>query len=151
MIIEEGVVEGTDHMAGQSEENAGEIMLEINNPEILAQVQAVFARYEEALVSNDVTVLDELFWHSPYTLRYGAGENLVGYDEIAAFRAARPSAGLQRTLKNTVITTYGTDFATANTEFERPGMKAPGRQSQTWMRTPHGWRVVCAHVSVMTV
>ncbi len=122
--------------------------MEVNIPEIHAEVSAAFARYEQALVTNDVAVLDELFWDSPHTLRYGAGENLHGYAEIKAFRAARPSAGLARTLERTVITTYGRDFATANTIFRR-GDKV-GRQSQSWVRIPGlGWRVVAAHVSMM--
>jgi hypothetical protein len=100
-------------------------------------------------VNNKVEVLDELFWQSPHTLRYGATENLYGYDEIAAFRAARPSTGLARTLLRTVITTYGDSFATANVEFQRVGAPKPGRQSQTWMKTPDGWRVVSAHVSLL--
>ena len=123
--------------------------MEIDIPDVLAEVTAVFERYEAALVSNDVAVLDELFWNSPHTLRYGVGENLHGYDAIAAFRAARPSAGLARSLFNTVITTYGRDFATANTEFRRDGNPRTGRQSQTWIRTPAGWRVVAAHVSLL--
>jgi hypothetical protein len=121
----------------------------INEPDVLAEVSAAFQRYEQALVSNDVAVLDELFWNSPHTLRYGATENLYGYAQIQAFRAARPSAGLARTLGPTVITTYGRDFATANTEFHRAGSERVGRQSQTWLRTPEGWRVVAAHVSLL--
>ena len=123
--------------------------LQINLPDVLAEVTAQFDRYEKALVSNDVAVLDELFWNSPHTLRYGVTENLYGYDAIRAFRAARPGAGLQRELLKTVITTYGRDFATANVEFRRHGSALPGRQSQTWMRTPDGWRVVSAHVSLL--
>ena len=123
--------------------------MQINLPEVLADVTAAFARYEAALISNDVAVLDELFWNSPHTLRYGAGENLYGYDEIRAFRAARPAVGLAREVLRTVITTYGTDFATANIEFRREGAARIGRQSQTWARTPAGWRVVAAHVSLM--
>ncbi|HYP85242.1 oxalurate catabolism protein HpxZ [Variovorax sp.] len=122
---------------------------DINIPEILAEVAAAFARYEDALVNNRVEVLDELFWNSPHTLRYGAGENLYGYDEIQAFRAGRPSQGLARDVLRTVITTYGRDFATANIEFQRVGSSRPGRQSQTWVRTAQGWRVVAAHVSLM--
>lgn len=121
----------------------------INLPDVLAEVQDVFERYEAALVGNDVAVLDELFWNSPHTLRFGATENLYGYDAIRAFRAGRPSAGLARTLSKTVITTYGRDFATANTEFLRHGSQQTGRQSQTWMRTTDGWRVVSAHVSLL--
>ena len=117
--------------------------------ELVAEVQAVFARYEDALVHNTVEVLDELFWDSPHTLRYGATENLYGYDAIRAFRASRPSAGLARTLGKTVITTYGRDFATANVEFQREGSARTGRQSQTWLRTADGWRVVAAHVSLL--
>jgi Protein of unknown function (DUF3225) len=122
-------------------------MLAIDDPDVLAEVQAVFARYEDALVNNKVDVLDELFWHSPRTVRYGSSENLYGHDQIAAFRAARSPAGLARRLRRTVITTYGRDFATAMTEFERDGSAAIGRQSQTWVRMPEGWRVVAAHVS----
>ena len=121
----------------------------INQPEVLAEVQAVFARYEDALVNNHVEVLDELFWDSPHTLRYGATENLYGYAQIQAFRAGRPAQGLQRRLLKTVITTYGRDFATANVEFQREGSARSGRQSQTWLRTEAGWRVVAAHVSLL--
>jgi hypothetical protein len=124
--------------------------LEINRPDVLAEVTAAFARYEDALVHNKVEVLDALFWDSPHTLRYGATENLYGADEIAAFRAARPSQGLMRELLRTVITTYGSDFATANCEFRREGGARTGRQSQTWMRTAQGWRVVAAHVSLLS-
>lgn len=122
---------------------------EINLPEVLAEVRAVFERYEDALVNNRVEVLDELFWTSPLTVRYGAAENLYGIDEIRAFRQARPAAGLARTLERTVITTYGRDHATAMTEFVRAGSTKVGRQSQTWVRLPEGWRVVAAHVSVV--
>ena len=123
--------------------------MQINLPEVLVEINAAFARYEQALVSNDVAVLDELFWDSPLTLRFGATENLYGYQAIQAFRAGRPSAGLARELHNTVITTFGRDLATANTEFRRLGSDRTGRQSQTWMRTPQGWRVVSAHVSLL--
>jgi hypothetical protein len=122
--------------------------MDVNIPEVHAEVSAAFARYEQALVTNDVAVLDDSFWDSPHTLRYGVGENLYGYAEIQAFRAARPSVGLERTLERTVITTYGRDFATANTMFQR-GART-GRQSQTWVRIPGiGWKVVAAHVSLM--
>ena len=122
---------------------------EVNLPEVLAEVQAVFARYEDALVNNHIDVLDALFWPSPHTVRYGAAENLVGIDAIRAFRAARPSTGLARTLARTVITTFGRDLATAMTEFHRDGLTKVGRQSQTWVRFPDGWRVVAAHVSLI--
>jgi hypothetical protein len=125
--------------------------MQINVPHVLAEMEVAFARYEDALVNNKVDVLDELFWNSPHTLRYGATENLYGFEAIQAFRASRPSQGLQRTCMNTVITTYGEDFATANTEFQRDGVARSGRQSQTWMRTPEGWRVVAAHVSLLSV
>lgn len=123
--------------------------MDIDIPEVLEEVRTQFARYEKALTSNDVTVLDELFWNSPLTLRYGAGENLYGYEAIAAFRAARPAQGLEREVLRTVITTYGRDFATANIEFRRAGSDRVGRQSQTWVRMPEGWRVVAAHVSLV--
>ncbi len=122
--------------------------MRINDPEVLAEVTAAFRRYEAALVGNDVPVLDELFWRSPHTLRYGVNESLHGFHEITAFRAGRPASGLARELAHTVITTYGRDFATANTEFRRPGVERLGRQSQAWARMPEGWRVVAAHVSL---
>jgi len=123
--------------------------IEINRPDVLREVSALFARYEDALVHNRVDVLDELFWHADAVVRYGAGENLVGIEAIRAFRQARPSAGLARTLSATVITTYGRDFATAMTEFRRDGNPRIGRQSQTWVRFAEGWRVVAAHVSLI--
>ena len=123
--------------------------MDINLPEVVAEVSAAFERYEHALVHNEVEVLDELFRNSPHTLRYGATENLYGYAAIQEFRASRPSQGLQRERMNIVITTYGRDFATANTEFRRVGSERTGRQSQTWVRTPDGWRVVAAHVSLL--
>jgi hypothetical protein len=123
--------------------------LAVNLPEVLAEAKAVFARYEDALVHNRTDVLDALFWHSDAVVRYGAGENLVGIEAIRAFRSARPSAGLARTLANTVITTYGRDVATAMTEFSRAGDPRIGRQSQTWIRFPEGWKVVAAHVSLL--
>jgi hypothetical protein len=124
--------------------------MEIDRPEVLAEVEAVFARYEAALVSNDVALLDELFHAAPTTIRYGMAENLHGIDAIRAYRLSRPSAGLERRLASTVITTYGDDFATASTLFYRDS--APGRvgrQMQTWVRMPEGWRVVAAHVSII--
>lgn len=123
--------------------------MDIDLPEILAEMTAIFDRYEDALVNNKVDVLDELFWPSPRTVRYGVSDNLVGIEAIRAFRAARSPVGLARTLSNTVITTYGRDFATAMTEFRRDGSARIGRQSQTWVRMPQGWQVVAAHVSVI--
>jgi len=122
---------------------------DINRPDILAELTAVFLRYEEALVGNDIAVLDELFWPSAHAVRYGSGENLVGIEAIRAFRTTRSPVGLARTLVNTVLTTYGTDFGTAMTEFHREGDRRIGRQSQTWVRFPAGWRVVAAHVSLI--
>jgi hypothetical protein len=120
-------------------------MIEINKPEILAEVTAAFQRYEQALVGNDIAVLNELFWNAPQTLRYGLGENLYGHAAIAGFRVARSPLGLAREQRNVSITSFGDDFAVANTEFLR-GVAA-GRQSQTWVRMPQGWRIVAAHVS----
>jgi hypothetical protein len=119
---------------------------EINLPETVAEVTAAFLRYEEALNTNDVAVLNELFRAAPYTLRYGIGEELYGHDRIAGFRAARIPPG-RRAIANTVITTFGHDFATASTEFRRPGQATTGRQQQSWVRFPEGWRIVAAHVS----
>src|SRR5664279_4205470 len=124
--------------------------MDINLPSVKAEVEAAFALYERALMANDVDGLQALFWDSAHTIRYGIGENLYGYQEIGAFRAARSPVGLARTTSRTVITTYGSDFATASTLFHRdtsPGKV--GRQMQTWARTPVGWRVVAAHVSVI--
>ena len=121
--------------------------MEINNPTALAEVTASFERYQDAVISNDVAVLDELFWNDPHTLRYGIAENLYGYSEIAAYRSARSPAGLARVVTKTVVTCYGKDFATTNIEFARGGRT--GRQSQAWARMPEGWRIVAAHVSYM--
>lgn len=123
--------------------------MDINLPDVQADMTAAFARYETALVNNEVEVLDELFWSSEHTVRYGVRENLHGIEEIRAFRQSRPAQGLERTLSNTVITTFGRDFATAMTMFQREGGNKVGRQSQTWVRLPQGWRVVGAHVSLM--
>ena len=121
----------------------------INDPETLAQVKAAFAAYEAALMSNDLERLDDCFWPSPQVVRFGPGQNLYGIEAIRAFRIARVGGSPQRILANTVITTFGRDFATANTEFQREGAARPGRQSQTWVRFAEGWRVVAAHVSLM--
>ncbi|MFA6266835.1 MAG: oxalurate catabolism protein HpxZ [Pseudolabrys sp.] len=124
--------------------------MEIDLPEVLAEVRKAFEEYEAALVSNDVAKLDELFRDDPRTVRYGVTETLYGYDAIRAFRAARLPVGLGRTLAKTVITTYGHEFATAATLYQRPSAGAKiGRQMQTWVRFPEGWRVVAAHVSLM--
>lgn len=126
-------------------------MYEINLPDVVAEVRATFERYERALLTNDVPVLEELFWNSPHTTRYGVGENLHGWDEISAFRRARKTGKFNRKLLRTVITTYGRDFATANTEYLRDGEDRAGRETKTLMRTPEGWRIVSAHVSLIGV
>ncbi len=120
--------------------------LAIDIPRVHAEVCAAFARYEEALNANDVAVLNELFRDAPYTLRFGIGEELYGHAQIAAFRSAR-TPPVRRSIRNTVITTFGRDFATASTEFLRPGQPSLGRQQQSWVRFPEGWRIVAAHVS----
>ena len=124
--------------------------MEIDLPDVLADVTAQFARYEQALVSNDVAVLDELFHNDRRTLRYGIGENLYGYGAITTFRAARSPIGLGRRTDRTVITTYGRDTAVASTLFYRDSLPGRvGRQMQTWVRFPEGWRIVAAHVSII--
>ena len=124
--------------------------MEIDLPDVVAEVTAAFERYEQALVSNDVAVLDSVFRDDPRVIRYGVGENLYGYQEIAAFRAARSPVGLARTLSKTVITAYGRDVAVASTLFLRASMHGKvGRQMQSWVRYPEGWRVVAAHVSII--
>jgi hypothetical protein len=124
-------------------------MLEINIPEIIAEVTDAFLRYERALIANDTEALDTLFWNTHHTIRYGVRENLYGYDAIADFRRNGPTMDLARTLINTVITSYGRDFATANTEFQRPGYSMSGRQSHAWIRTGEGWKIAAAHVSLL--
>jgi hypothetical protein len=124
--------------------------MDINVPEIVAEVEAAFARYEAALVGNDTATLQSLFWRSPHTIRYGMGEVLHGWDEIGAFRAARSPVGLARRISRTVITSYGRDFATASTLFHRDSAPGKlGRQMQTWVRFPDGWHIVAAHVSLI--
>lgn len=124
--------------------------MDIDLPDVVAEVKAAFARYEQALVSNDLDTLNEAFRDDPRTIRYGMAENLYGYAEIMSFRAGRAPAGLARTISRTVITTYGRDFATASTLFERTTVPGKiGRQMQTWVRFADGWRVVAAHVSLI--
>jgi hypothetical protein len=124
--------------------------LHINDPAIVAEVTAFFERYETALIGNDTATLDELFLTEPSTIRYGIGENLYGIEAVRAFRAGRPSQGLARRLEQTVITTYGRDCAVAATLFYRDSAPGKvGRQMQTWIRTPAGWRVAAAHVSII--
>jgi len=121
----------------------------INDPAVVAEVTAAFRHYEAALMDNDLDALDAMFWHSEHTIRYGVGESLYGIAAIAAFRQARVGGSPQRVLQRTEITTFGRDFATANTEFRRVGGDRLGRQSQSWVRLPEGWRVVAAHVSLV--
>jgi hypothetical protein len=117
---------------------------------VLAEVRAEFDRYEQALIANDIATLDAIFYADPRTIRYGGGENLYGYQEIAAFRSARSAAGLMRGLSRTVITTYGRDFAVASTLFHRESVPGKiGRQMQTWVRFKNGWHVMAAHVSMI--
>ena len=121
--------------------------MKINDAAVVAEVTAAFMAYETALNDNDVPALTTWFWKSPLTIRFGLAENLYGHQAIAEFRRARPNVDIRRTIARTVITTYGSDFATANTEFTKRDSGRRGRQSQTWMRTEEGWRVVSAHVS----
>jgi hypothetical protein len=123
----------------------------VNHPEIVAELAALYPRYEEALVTNDVRVLTEMFWASPYAIRLGAGENLYGEDEIEAFRKARPSLGLARRQVRLEIRTFGKDFGSITLEFERDAANGVvrGRQSQVWVRLDEGWRIVQAHVSML--
>ncbi len=124
--------------------------MQVDLPDVLAEVTEQFARYEKALVTNDVAVLDQLFRADSRTLRYGIGENLYGYGAITAFRAARSPAGLMRRTAGTVITTYGRDAAVASTLFYRDSAPGKvGRQMQTWVRFPEGWKIVAAHVSII--
>lgn len=123
--------------------------MEINRPEVLREVSAQLEAYERALMANDVAALDRMFWDSPAVVRYGPGETLRGIEAIRRFRAGREVTDIERTLENTIITTFGDSFATAMTEYRRTGSGRTGRQSQTWARLPQGWRIVAAHVSLM--
>ncbi len=121
----------------------------VNDARVLAEVRAAFDAYERALMENDLDALDALFWQSRHTVRYGPGQNLYGIDAIAAFRLNRPGGSPPRMLGSVAIASFGNDVATANAEFQRAGADRPGRQSQTWVRFPEGWRVVSAHVSLL--
>ncbi len=123
----------------------------IDDPDVIAEVQKAFAAYENALMGNDLDAFDACFWHSSLTVRIGPGQNLYGIDAIQAFRQSRVGGSPQRRLLDVRITTFGQDFAIANAEFQREGAPAPGRQSQTWVRFPEGWRVVSAHISMLGV
>jgi Protein of unknown function (DUF3225) len=124
--------------------------MEINIPEIVAEVTQAFRRYEMALVTNDIPVLEASFWDDPPVVRFALHDNGYGPAAIARARRARSNVDLKRTLTHTVITTFGRDFATANTEFQREDSGREGRQSQAWVRTDKGWKVVSAHVSWLT-
>ena len=119
--------------------------MEINHPQTLAEVTRAFERYQQAIIDNDIPVMNELFWNQGLTIRYGTGENLYGHAEIAAYRGARDPKSVARVVGKTVVTSYGRDAATTNIEFTRAGRN--GRQSQAWIRQPEGWRIVAAHVS----
>ncbi len=121
--------------------------MEVNLPDVVAEVRAEFERYETAFVTNDVEVLDELFWDDPLVVRYGAGENLYSHAAIARFRERRPTDDLEREIVHAVVTTFGRDLAVTSAEFRRTRSGREGRQSQTWVRTEDGWRIVTAHVS----
>lgn len=124
--------------------------MDLNIPEVVAEVTAAFNRYEAALITNDVPVLDSLFWNDPRVIRYSLSDNGYGFEAIMKARRARNNVDLRRRLMRTVVTTFGRDFATVNTEFKREDSGREGRQSQTWVRTAEGWKVVSAHVSWLT-
>ena len=123
----------------------------VNDPDVVAELAALYPKYEAALVGNDADTLTAMFWDSPHALRFGATENLHGMDEIAAFRKARPSVNLARTIKRLDIVTFGRDFGSITLEFERTigDRLFHGRQSQVWVRFPEGWKIVSAHVSTL--
>jgi hypothetical protein len=123
------------------------VSFDINIPEVVAEVTAAHNRYEQALTTNDLDTIDSLFWDSGLTLRYGPNGTLLGHGAISAFRRARNIKGVERTVFRVLVTTFGRDFAVTNTESKRPGTTSIGRQSQTWVRMPEGWRIVSAHVS----
>lgn len=122
-------------------------MMEINRPEVVAEVTAAFMEYQRAVDTNDAATMNRLFWNSPSTVRFGPNGTLIGHAALSAFRLGRSHQGVARNLQNTVITTFGRDFAATNTETTRTGKPGIGRQSQAWVRTPDGWRIVSAHVS----
>jgi Protein of unknown function (DUF3225) len=123
--------------------------MEVNIPEVVAEVAAAFQRYETAFLCNDVEELDELFWNDPLAVRYGAGENLYSHEAIARFRGSRSTDDLEREILFSVVTTFGRDLGVTSAEFRRARSGVTGRQSQTWVRTEDGWRIVTAHVSAL--
>ena len=124
--------------------------MNIDNPPVVAEITEILDRYDRAIATNDLDALDNMFWRSDKTLRYGPNGSLYGHAAISAFRRGRNITGIGRTRGRTVITTFGQDFATANAEYSRPGLHGTSRQSQTWVRMPEGWRIVAAHVSDFT-
>jgi hypothetical protein len=125
--------------------------MQINDPEVIAEIRALYPVYEAALVNNDVETLTKMFWASPHAIRFGAGENLYGVDEIEAFRKSRPAVHLARRVVRLEIASFGRDFGSITLEFERdtPAGVVRGRQSQVWVRLDEGWRIVSAHVSML--
>jgi hypothetical protein len=125
--------------------------MQINDPEVIAELRALYPEYEQALVTNDAETLTRMFWASPHVMRFGVTENLYGIDEIEAFRKGRPSVNLARTIRRLDIVTFGHDYGSITLEFERDvqGKIVQGRQSQVWVRLQEGWRIVAAHVSVL--
>ena len=128
-------------------DDRGAMTIDDNNT--MSELQALSARYETALMDNDLATLDAMFWQSPHVVRLGVGENLYGIEEVAAFRASRSGGSPQRTVLRTTITAFGLDFGVVHVEFQRRGSDVVGRQSQSWVRMPEGWRIVSAHVSIM--
>jgi hypothetical protein len=126
-------------------------LITINDPDVAAELQALYPRYEQALVANDVDTLMAMFWAGPEVMRFGVTENLYGPEDLSAFRKGRPAANLARTVTRLDIVSFGRDFASITLEFERPTPSATvrGRQSQVWVRLPEGWRIVSAHVSLL--
>ena len=123
--------------------------MQVNIPEVVAEVTAAFMEYQRAVDTNDAATMNRLFWSSPSTVRFGPNGTLVGHAALSAFRLGRTQQGVARKLQNTVITTFGRDYAATNTESTKPGSSAVSRQSQCWIRTPDGWRIAAAHVSEM--
>ena len=130
-------------------EHSGDFNMEVNIPEIIEEVTEAFLRYEKALTENEVEMINHLFWDDPKTLRYGPNGTLVSHAALSAFRRGRKTDGVRRTLINTSIVTFGRDFAVANTEANQKNVSGTGRQSQTWVRTTDGWKIVSAHVSYL--
>jgi hypothetical protein len=125
--------------------------MHVNDPDVVAELRALYPLYEQALVTNDVEKLVEMFWPGDEVMRFGVTENLYGPEELAAFRKARPAANLARKVTRMDIVSFGRDFASITLEFERNGVAGTirGRQSQVWVRFQEGWRIVQAHVSLL--